>query len=831
MDELLRDIQYALRSMRRAPGITVVATVTLAIGIASVSTVFSFVNSVYYRPLPYPDADRIVALSTVTERGYADWSQQPLPVVELLRHEAHSFERIAALDESASTLTGGDKPVLISRTAVDTSVLGLIGAKAERGRLLSRTDIVERAHVALISDSLWRANYGAREDIVGQLLHLDGVTFEVVGVLQPGLRFYERSDVLVPLVEHADSVRAGDGQMFVVFGKLRPGVTVAQARVEVERLAERLKAADPQFTHWKLIVQNRMIFRARLVGPATRAWMFVGVAICLLLIACTNVANLLLVRAAERRSEAAIRIALGGSRARLIRRSLTESLLIGLGAGALGLLLAVWIVKVLTSVLPLYGVPSWMHFGLDVRVLAFTVLITLVAVTVCGAAPALEATRVNLQGLLKAGGHSVVISHDVMRSARRGIVLETAISVMLFIGAALLWKSYIKLASLDVGFDASRVVRVSVAPDRFRYSNDSLRATFNRNLAERIAADHRVAAVSLRTSGAMLATDAAVRERQDKARPAGEKPLSYDDAVGIFLPAEPTRSVDHDLRPQVLRYGVSDSYFRVLGLPILLGRGFDPSDREASPPVAVVSEQLARRAWRRDNVVGETFRIGKIGTPITVIGIAHDVLQPISTEGEMRAEPMSTVYLSDRQSTLYDATTLVRAKGNPEFLSASIATFIRRYDATASVSRVETLAAEAEHTAMVSKLAGIVIGALALCGLLLAIVGVYGVIAYGITQRTREIGLRLAIGGTPKQLIGLFIRDGMRMIVGGLAIGLVLALAASRLLRFFLLGVSPFDPFSYGGVLALFGMVALLACWLPARRATRVDPSVALRAE
>lgn len=825
-------MRHALRSLMRAPLMTLVVIVMLAVGIATVAIAFSFVNSIYYRPLPYPDANRIVALSTVTARGYWAWSQVPHAVVELIRGEAHSFERVGVLREKSATLaTAYADPVLIWSTAVDTSVLTLIGATAQRGRLISRHEILAGAPVAVISDSLWRSRFSARDDVAGQILRLDGTTYDVVGVLQPGLRFYERSDILVPLVERPDSVRADDGEFFVMFGKLRPGVTVAQARRELQRLGERLQIADPQFGRWRFLVQDGMMFRAKGFGAASRSWMFVGVAVCVLLVACSNVANLLVVRAAVRRTELAVRASLGATRGRLIREAFTESLLLCVGAGALGTLLTALGIKLVTSLIPFYELPSWVQFGLDARVLAFTMLVTLGSVVALGLPPAIEGTRVNPVSALKAGAEAVVTNRDLSRAGRRGIVVETALSVLLLIGAALLWRSYINVSSLDVGYEAKQLVAVSVTLDRSRYPDDRTRAQFHRDLAERIADDPLVAGVALRTSSALLATDAVARQAQATGRPKTIAPLSYDEAVGVFLPTEPSRSVDRGFLPQVLRYGVSDSYFRVVGLRILSGRSFDGTDREGSAPVAVVSEQLARSVWRRLDILGETFRIGMNGAPITVIGIAHNEVQLIAGRGSMRAQAMPTIYLSERHSTAYQPITLVRAASSAEHARIPVIGAIRSLDSAALVSSLGSLSVGSRGTALVARAAATVIGTFAVFGLALTVIGLYGVVAYAVTQRKREIGLRLALGGTPDGVLRLFLADGLRMIGLGLLVGLALALAGTRLLRFLLLDVSPFDPASYaaalGGVLA----VAVFACWLPAHRATRVNPAIALRSE
>ena len=826
-----QDIRHAIRTLGKSPGMSAISIVTLAIGIAVVTTIFSFVNSVFYRPLPYPEADRIVSLSSSAPRGTWDYSSAPLQVVEQMRHATRSIERVAAFYETGKILALREGARAVGVTAVDSSVLPMIQAHPERGRLITASEIRALTPVALISDSLWRSTFGGSDAILGQPLSLEGVTYTIVGVLPPGYRFYMRSDVLIPLAEHPDSVAASIAQRYGLLAKLRPGASLEQARLEVKQLGDRLAAADPQFKRWHNEVYDGMYDRTRGFGAPIYSWLFVGVAMCVLLIACTNVANLMLVRAAERRGEMAIRTSLGASRARLIRLALTESTLLGLAAATLGALLSVWGIRLLFILIPTYGFPSWIHLGVDVRVLGFTLILAVISVAAIGITPALEGTRLDLVKALKVGGDTTMTNSALTKSGKRGVAVEIALSVMLFVGAALLWRSYGNLSSTNLGFPADQLIQPTVALDQTRFATDSARLRFQHELAERFTTDPRVSSVAIRGYAARLDVDEAARKRALKGK---QDPGGWsEELTGIFLTDDPSKSADRDLRPYVSKWGVSDSYFRTMGLAIVRGRGFAEQDQAGSSPVAVVSEQLARVLWHRPDVVGKTFTAGRGGTPITVVGIARDYNGSFTDPGGMRIGAMPAVYYSERQATPNNVRPIVRARGDATALVRAVPGIVHDVDAQAVIPRVETMEQEQElhGNQMLIRVFGTILGVLAMCALILAAIGTFGVIAYGVALRTREIGLRIALGGTHSQVVGLFVSEGMRAIGAGLAGGVVLALAASQILRAMLVGLSPFDPITYAMTLAFFGTVALLACWLPARRAARIEPMVALRGE
>ena len=831
MSHFWQDIRHALRTLRKSPGMSAVAIVTLAVGIAVVTTIFSFVNSVFYRPLPYPDADRIVALTSISPKGYYDWSANPLGVVEQMRHASHSFERIATYHEDYSRILSlPDASKSVGVTAVDSSVLELLQAQPQRGRLFTAEEIRSIAPVAIISDSLWRSTYGSSETVLNQTMTLNRVAYTIVGVLPRGYRFYMRSDVIVPLAERPDSVTSATIGGYGLLAKLRPGVSLAAARKEVDQLGGRLASADPVFKKWKFHVQDGMYDRTRGFGAPIYSWLFVGVAMCVLLIACTNVTNLLLVRATERRSEMAIRTSLGASRSRLIRLALAESLILGLTAGALGALLSVWGIKLLFILIPTNGFPSWIQLGIDIRVLGFTLLLAVISVAAIGLTPALEGTKLDLVKALKVGGDAMVTNSALSRSGRRGVAMEIALSVMLFVGAALLGRSYLNVDSTDLGYAADKLTQPWVTLDRTRYADDSARLRFHRALAERLAADPRVASVAIRGNTLRLDADEVAR----KAALLGKKDSDDlgEEVWGLFLSDDPSSAIDRNIRPFLKRWSVSDSYFPTMGLSIVSGRGFGPQDQAGSQPVAVVSETLARLAWHRLDVVGKTFTAGRTGTPITVIGLARDYKGSYRDPGGLKIVAQPVVYFSERQATPINIQPIIRTRGDMAALIHGLPAIVHEVDPQTVLERVWTMEREEGGEArMITQIFGTILGVLALCALALAGIGTFGVIAYGVALRTREIGLRIALGGTHTQVVALFVREGMRAIGIGLVGGVVIALGASQILRGLLVGLSPFDPITYVVTLLFFGTVAIVACWLPARRAARVEPMVALRGE
>jgi predicted permease len=703
---------------------------------------------------------------------------------------------------------------------VDTAILPLVGASAERGRLFTNAEIATNSPLALISDSLWRTRYGRDEAILGRLVRTDKDPRTIIGVLAPGFRFNGTSDVWVPLVERADTASAADAQWYWLAAKLKRGVTVSQARQEVERFGRNLASSKPaEFKSLSLTVQSSLVSRGN-VAYFTMGALFALVALCVYLIACSNVGNLLLVRAAERRSEMAVRASLGASRARMLRQSLTESALLAATAGVLGAVLSVVLLKVLLATFPTQGFPSWLRFGLDIRVFVFVVLISIMGVAAFGLVPARHGARVNLVDALKSASDVIVTDSEVTRGSRRGVIVQIALSLALFVASLFFARSYVFLARLDRGYDVAHVAMAQLRLDGPRYSDEAVvRATYDR-VRERLDADGRIEQTGL-----------AGELNQLRLAPGSDVKRALGDSVtthwGVWLPGHDLSSTN-TARPLGRRLVISDEYFQVLRMSIVRGRGFGSEDVAGGQHVVVVSQRLATVLWGRDDPIGKTLLAGPIGPSFIVIGVASDVRDPTGGFDGTTVAAQPNLYLSERQAT-FAPMIYLRPRRTMDIAQPAVESATRFVDSEALPGVVIPLVRVSGEAEMIVKLFGSAVGSMAFCGIFLAMLGIYGVIAYGVTRRTREIGLRIALGARPEQVVGLFTIQAMRFTATGLAIGVLLAAGLSLFTRMFVYGTSMLDPAPYIVGAAVFGLVALIASWLAARRATLVEPSEALR--
>jgi len=821
LDQIGQDLRYAFRALRKARGMSTVAIVTLAVAIALLTTVFSILNTGFLRPLPYPDADRLVGINAMMRHRGGEWNSAPQAVVNLLRRESKSFERVAAYNGwNHQTITDQLGSVGLFVTHVDTAILSLVGARAQRGRLFTNSEIATNAPLALISDSLWRTRYGRDESILGRQIRTDKDPRTIIGVLAPGFRFNGASDIWVPLVEHADSASAKDAEWYWLAAKLKRGVSVQQAQKEVERFGQNLASSTPaEFKSLSLTVQSSLVSRGN-IAYVTMGALFALVAFCVYLIACSNVGNLLLVRAAERRSEMAVRASLGASRARMLRQSLTESTLLAAAAGVLGAVLSVVLLRLLLASVPTQGFPSWLRFGLDVRVFAFVVLISIIGVAAFGLVPARHGARVNLVDALKSASDVIVTDAEVTSGSRRGVIVQIALSLALFVASLFFARSYFFLARLERGYDAEHVAMAQLRLDGPRYANETaVRAAYDL-VRERLAADGRIEQTAL--AGGL---------NQLRLAPGTNAKRALGDSVttnwGVWLPGDDVSSTN-TVRPLGQRLVISDEYFHLMRMSIVRGRGFGPEDVTGGQHVAVVSQRLATVLWGRDDPIGKTLLAGPIGPSFIVIGVASDVRDPTSSFEGTTVAAWPNLYLSERQATFWPHIYL-RPRGLMDVVQPAVESATHFVDPEALPGFVSPLVGMTGEAEMIAKVFGGAVGSMAFCGIFLAMLGIYGVISYGVTRRTREIGLRIALGARPEQVVGLFTIQAMRFTAIGLAIGVLLAAGLSLFTRMFLYGTSMLDPVPYIVGAAVFGLVALLASWLAARRATLVEPSEALR--
>jgi putative ABC transport system permease protein len=831
MDATRHDIRVALRGIAARPGVAAMTVATLAVGIGVVTTFFSFVNSALLRPLPYADSRRLVALSEANPRANIAFSRISLPSIEAIRQGVTAFERAAVFRQTYSRLSIGGQVVGVTGTEIDADLLSVLRTQPALGRAFTPQEVRNREPVVLISDSLWRQYFAARTDVVGRSLGVNGTIRQIVGVMPSGFRFDDRSDVWLPLTPPNVSTGGEIDRSYAAIGRLAAGATLDRAREEVHLTGQRLAAARPaDYGGWSLVVRDGMVDRG------ARAWgsfaaLVIGAALVVLLVACSNVANLLLARAEERRGEMAIRASLGASRARLIRQNLTESLLLALLAGALGVVLAEWGVNLTGVVVPLEHLPSWLRLGIDWRVLAFTFAVSLLTVVGVGLLPAMVATRVDLTTTLKESGD---LSATTGRGTRRGrsvIVAELALTIVLFVGATLLARTYRNVTALDPGYQPERVLRLSVNLDSARYAGSSQRHAFEQQLAGRLAATPGIQGVAREGALDGLIADSTNRERGAGRNRGTDTSADITAAPDrrLFLPADVTRSLAAGVHPSPQFRVVSDEYFRVMGMGVTRGRSFDHGDRAESEPVVMVSARLARLVWGDGSPLGQRLQIGAKGTPLTVVGVVRDVRLLSSRMGIVNADPDPDLYLSERQATAWNTKVLARAAGEPGAVAPRVVEALRSVDPELVPFPIRTLATERQDGVALVRLLGGAVGSFALCALVLALIGIYGVCAYAVARRSRELAIRMALGARASTIVALVVRDGARLVIWGVGTGLVLAAALSRVLTRLLWGVTPVDALTYSSVAALFTVVALVACYLPARRTTRLQPVSALR--
>lgn len=814
------DLRYAWRALMKAPALTTAAVTTIGVAIALLTTVFSIVDAGFLKPLPYPDPGRLVAVNALMRGHAASWNVVPLEVANIVRRDARSFERVAVYRGWSTTLVADRAgSATIWTTHVDTATLALVGGVTERGRLFTDAEITSDAPVALISDSLWRTRYGNDEAILGTPIVVDKVSRTVVGVMARGFRFSDHSDIWVPLTEHPDTVPPNRADWYWVAARLKPGVTKRDAAREIERIGHNLRATEPA-----LYKGLDLSLRATIVNRSNPAYLsmaalFSLVALGVFVIACANIGNLLLVRAAERRSEMAVRASLGASRLRLLRLSMAESVILALISATLGTALSVAALRVLLASLPTGGFQNWLRFGMDWRVLAFVTGTTLVSVFAFGLMPARHGASVNLLDALRAAGDVSVNDAGVTRRGRRGAIVQLAFSMSLLVASLFFFRSYQFLSHLDHGYDSDRMAEMQVRLDPSdSRAAEAIDALYDR-LRQRLAGDSRIEESALAGQVAQLRFAA------------NASPTAMDDSIatgyGTFLPGQ-TEAADRAAQPSGMRMAVSDDYFHLLRIPIVRGRGFGPQDVPSGQRVAVVSARVAGLLWGREDPLGRTMNLGPDGPSFTVIGVAGDVRDPVGLPTGTTTAAWPHVYFSARQVVYYPML-YFRARTTPANAKPALESALRDVDPQSTVGAIipfDRLNGEAESLATTF---GSAIGAMAIGGALLALLGIYGVIAYGVACRQREIGLRIALGAHAEEVVGMFVKGGVRIAAHGLLFGAAAAVAISRLTSRWVWGTSTIDPVPYLVGAVGLGAVTLFACWLAAKRAARVEPLEALR--
>jgi len=795
-------LRQALRSLRRAPAFTLAAVTTLALGIGANTAIFSAVNGVLLHPLAYPDPDRLVVVwgrhttigrETASQPDFLDW-----------REQARSFEALAAMTSTRFNVTGAGEPEVVNGGIATANLLHVFGVVPSVGRGF-RDDEEHGAapKVAMLGEGYWRRRFGAERNIVGSRILLSGVPHTVVGIVPAQLQLERPVDVWTPLA--TDSTRPRRADFLTVFGRLGQGASLDRAQQEMTTIMRRLEAQYPESNaNWGAEV---VALREQMTGEIRPALLvFMGAVGLVLLVACANVANLMLARAAGRRREVTIRSALGASRARLAGELLLESMLLALLGGALGLLLALWGVEGLRSLGP-DTLPRVNEIGLDLRVLGFALVLSLVTGLLFGLAPIWQMAGRDLHDGLAVGSRGVAGGSGIQR-ARSALVLgEVALAFVLLAGASLLLRSFERLQRVDPGFVADRVLTARVTLPRLAYPEEERWLAFGQELLARTAAEPGV-------RSAALVSDA----------PLGDSPPFW--SFGIQGGETPAPDAVQDAAV----FTASASYFETLRIPLVRGRLFDATDRVGSPDVALISQSVAQRYWKGKDAVGARITFGDPADPevrwMTVVGIVGDVLHE-----RLNGQAYPQIYIPFEQSPERSMVLAARTSGDPLALVPAVRRAIAGIDPDLPLADVSTLEDRKAVSLARPRVNATVLGGFALAALVLAAVGIYGVVAYGVVQRTRELGIRMALGAGGSTLLRMVIRQGMMPVLGGMAVGLVGALAGGRLLRGLLFGVGSGDPTILALVTGFLVTVALTAMYLPARRASRSDPMIALRVD
>lgn len=805
---LWQDFSFGLRMLAKNPGFTSVAVLALALGIGANSAIFSVVNTVLLRPLPYQDPDRIVMvwedgsshgfpINVTSAANYIDW-----------RDQNQVFEGMAVIGRASFNLTGAGEPERIDGRRVSANLFPLLGVDAELGRtFLPEEDSPGASRVVILSHRLWQRRFGARPDIIGQRLILNAESYEVVGVMPPAFQFPGRDDQLwVPIAFTPQQAPDRGNNSFEVVARLKPAVSTAQAESEMDTIVARLQQQYPN----EVKTQGAVVIplHEQVVGDIKPALLILlGAVGFVLLIACANVANLLLARAAARQREIAVRLALGASRRRLIRQLLTESILLSAIGGVVGSLVALCGVSLLKAFIP-REITQMTAVGVDGNVLAFTFGVTLLTGLVFGVAPALQASRFNLNDTLKEGGRDSAIGRRGNRLRSLLVIAEVAISLVLLMGAGLLINSFLRLRNVDPGFRSDNLLTMRIALPQLKYPDHARRRAFYGELLNRVEAlpGVRSAAVT------------------------NWIPLTLQgDTFGISIEGRPDPGAQE--MPDVVTRVVSPSYFNTMGIELLRGRPFDEGlDRAGSAPVAIISETMARRLWPGEDPLGKRIKPGRSDSDeewITVVGVAEDVRQ-----FELTTEPTLQMYLSYSQPSFFAPGHLVvRTEVEPASMAAPVREAVWAIDKDQPVSDIRSMEEIFSESIARHRFSMLLLGIFAGVAMLLGTVGIYGVVSYSVAQRTHDIGVRMALGAQRSNVLRMIVGHGLKLVLIGVAIGLVAAYILTRLMQSLLFGISATDPATFVAVPVVLVAAATLASYIPARRATRIDPLTALRYE
>ena len=806
MDSLLRDLKFSARSLLKRPALTIIAVVTLAIGIGANSAIFSTINALLLKPLPFPDPERIVALwDKVPSRGvernevavanYLDWNAQN-----------KSFEQLGMYRWWSTNLTGSDSPERVQGFMVTPNFIEIVGVKPMLGRGFSAEENQPgKDSVALLTYSLWQRRFGADPNIVNKTISTNGITRTVIGVMPPDFNYPKGAEIYAPLAITPELARSRGNHAYLGIGRLRPGVSIQGAQAEFDNIAAQLEKQYPETNTGRGVVIYH-ILEDTVRMYSTALWVMMAAVGFVLLIGCANVANLMLARASGRQREIALRAALGASRFRIVRQLLTESVLLGLLGGALGILVAYWGVDAIRAGNPGEAArfaPGWNHLGLNTPVLVFTMALSILSGVLFGLAPAWQLSKPDLNRALKEGSRQASSGSHRLRGLL--VISEVALSLMLLVSAGLLIRSFLQLVKADPGFNSENLLTMNLVLPAANYKEGPQRAAFYADLLRRVEALPGVESV------------AAVNHL-----PLG----GSNSSTGFLVEGIPAPPPGQEF---LGRYRVcTPNYFKTMGIAVLKGRAFTDQDKAGAPPVIIVNETLARKYWPDSEPVGKRMRYtGPLDQNpwMQVVGVVRDV------KHDMTLPITEDFYVPHAQDSWQSMVLVAKTKVEPASMAAPIRQQVWAIDKNQPVFAVHTMREVRAISLALYSFSSVMLSIFAGLALLLAAIGIYGVMSYAVTQRTQEIGIRMALGARVRDVLKLVVRNGMSLAVIGVLVGLAGAYALTRLLASLLVGVTPTDVMTFSIVTFGLLVVALLACYIPARRATKVDPLVALRYE
>jgi putative ABC transport system permease protein len=801
MGSLLQDLRYGLRALLKKPGFTIIAVIMLALGIGANTAIFSILNAVLLSPLPFSEPEQLVMVFAKTNRDARNWVAYP--DFQDWQAQSQSFTELSAIVPQSVNLIGREEPTRVIGGFVSANFFKLLGVEASSGRtFLPAEDKPGAERVAVVSHETWQNRLGASPDLIGQTLNLNGQVFTVVGILPAGFKFtWSDCEVWLPIQHYPnysmDRSRTSSG----VMGRMKPGIKLAQAQTEMEIVARRLAEQYPETNRERSIT---IVPMRELMVEDLRPLLFIltGAVGLLLLIVCANIANLILARSMARQKEIALRVALGAGQWRIVRQLLTETVLLALIGGTVGLLVGMWTVKLLMRGSPT-ELPPGIDVNLDLTVLGFTFAIAILTGVAFGLAPALRFSRPDVHDVLKEGGKGAGETFGSRRLRGALVVIQVALALILLIGSGLLVRSFRALSEVNPGFNPQNVLTMEYRVPRNKYPEPAQQWAFHRQVVERVQSLPGVQSASV-----VLAL-----------------PHSGNGGGASFVPLggpEPPKGQE----PRAQSNRADPYYFRAMEIPLIRGRVFTEQDKMDTPPVVVISQAMAERYWPGQDPIGKTIRFSESNLTASIVGVVGNV-----KHNSLDEPTAAQLYIAFAQMPHIFATLVVRTAGDPLAAANIVKQAVWSVDKDQPVWKVRSLEFLLQRAMSRSRFMMRLLTVFSTIALLLAAVGVYGVISYSVSQRTHEIGVRMALGAQYRDVIRLVMRQGVKLVLIGVVIGLLGALGLRQLIEGLLFGVSATDPITFLVVALLLMSVALLACWIPARRAAKVDPIVTLRYE